>query len=337
MNNTKTRKSGKRNFPGNNGYRRRSFRSNGKGKTSSITDPNMLIKKAIPEEEIVFNPSRSFNQMPIHRRIKANLVRKGFNNPTQIQDSTLEHLVEGRNLIGVATTGTGKTAAFLIPIIEQLLNSSRPFTTLVIVPTRELALQIKEEFRSISEGMGLYSVCLIGGTNLGRDIAQLRKKNHIIIGTPGRLMDLAQRGALRLQNISSLVLDEFDRMLDMGFVDDIKKMVRLMPNRKQTMLFSATIDKMQQSLINQMVQNPVEIKVSSGASTSDQVDQDIIRVPKGFDKFEMLLNLIDDVQFEKVLIFAETKRLVDRVNKKLNQSEALMFQMLHTSLITSYR
>jgi ATP-dependent RNA helicase RhlE len=217
-----------------------------------------------------------------------------------------------------------------------LLQNSKPFTSLVVVPTRELALQIKEEFISLSKGMGLYAACFIGGTNLGRDIEQLKRRNHIIIGTPGRLLDLSQRKALRLQEISVLVLDEFDRMLDMGFIDDIRKMVDLMHNRKQTMLFSASVDKMQGSIINQMVQNPVEVKVSSGTSTSDQVDQDIIKVPKGSDKFEMLRNLMDDKQFQKVLIFAETKRLVDRVNKKLNQS-GIRSDRIHGDKTQSYR
>ena len=238
--------------------------------------------------------------------------------------------------MGIANTGTGKTAAFLIPIIERLLQNSKPFTSLVVVPTRELALQIKEEFISLTKGMGLYAACFIGGTNLGRDIDQLKRRNHIFIGTPGRLLDLSQRRALRLQEISVLVLDEFDRMLDMGFIDDIQKMVHLMHNRRQTMLFSASVDKMQGSIINQMVQNPVEVKVSSGNSTSDQVEQDIIKVPRGSDKFEMLRNLMDDEQFQKVLIFAETKRLVDRVNKKLNQS-GIRSDHIHGDKTQNYR
>jgi ATP-dependent RNA helicase RhlE len=238
--------------------------------------------------------------------------------------------------MGIANTGTGKTAAFLIPIIERLLENPESFTSLVVVPTRELALQIKEEFISISKGMGLYAACFIGGTNLDRDIDQLKRKNHIVIGTPGRLIDLTQRKALKLQGISVLVLDEFDRMLDMGFIDDIRKMVQLMHNRKQTMLFSASVDKMQGSIINQMVQNPVEVRVSSGTSTSDQVEQDIIKVPVGEDKFKMLRDLMDDKKFQKVLIFAETKRLVDRVNRKLNQS-GIRSDRIHGDKTQSYR
>lgn len=337
MNYTKNRNTESQNFRKRKGFNQPgSKRNNARKKISSIKDPNILVKKAILREDIVYTPSRSFNEMPINEKIKTNVARKGFDEPTQIQDKTLEYLIAGRNLMGIANTGTGKTAAFLIPIIERLLQGSKPFTSLVVVPTRELALQIKEEFISLTKGMGLYAACFIGGTNLDRDINQLKRKNHIIIGTPGRLLDLSQRRALRLQEISVLVLDEFDRMLDMGFIDDIQKMVHLMHNRRQTMLFSASIDKMQGSIVNQMVQNPVEVKVSSGTSTSDQVEQDIIKVPKGSDKFEMLRNLMDDEQFQKVLIFAETKRLVDRVNKKLNQS-GIRSDRIHGDKTQNYR
>jgi ATP-dependent RNA helicase RhlE len=337
MNHIRTKKTGNRINAGKNSFPQRGFRQrNNKTKMSSIKDPNVLIKKAILKEEVVYTPSRSFNQMPVNSKIKVNLAKKGFTEPTQIQEETLEYLISGRNLIGVANTGTGKTSAFLVPIIHRLLRDSKPFTSLVVVPTRELALQIKEEFRSLSKGMGLYAACLIGGTNVGRDIAQLKMRNHIIIGTPGRLLDLSQRGALRLQTISVLVLDEFDRMLDMGFINDIQKIVKSMHNRKQTMLFSATIDKMQGSLINQMVHNPVEVKVSSGNTTSDQVDQDIIKVPRGRDKFEMLRNLMDDEQFQKVLIFAETKRMVDRVSRRLNQS-GIRSDRIHGDKTQNYR
>jgi ATP-dependent RNA helicase RhlE len=337
MNNNITRNTETRDFKKRKGKHQQGFKQrNNRKKVSSIKDPNLLVKKAILKEESIYAATRSFDEMPINEKIKINLTRKGFSEPTQIQDETLEYLISGRNLMGIANTGTGKTAAFLIPIIERLLENPESFTSLVVVPTRELALQIKEEFISISKGMGLYAACFIGGTNLDRDIDQLKRKNHIVIGTPGRLIDLTQRKALKLQGISVLVLDEFDRMLDMGFIDDIRKMVQLMHNRKQTMLFSASVDKMQGSIINQMVQNPVEVRVSSGTSTSDQVEQDIIKVPVGEDKFKMLRDLMDDKKFQKVLIFAETKRLVDRVNRKLNQS-GIRSDRIHGDKTQSYR
>jgi len=337
MNTIKNKRKRNYGFSKSSGSSRNSQRRNGgRKKATSNIDPNSLIKKAVKKEQVEFKPTRSFDQMPLDVNLKHNLRLKGFANPTQIQDETLEHLIEGRDLLGVANTGTGKTGAFLIPIIEQLLNNNKSFTSLVVVPTRELALQVEEEFRSLSKGLGLYAVSFIGGTSVGVDLGRLRKRNHIIIGTPGRLMDLADRGALRLKDISTLVLDEFDRMLDMGFVNDIKKMVKSMSNRKQTMLFSATVDKTQKSLISELLHDPIQIKVSTGASTSDQIEQDIIRVPQGHDKFDLLLNLISDSEFEKVLIFAETKRLVDKVSKKLNQS-GVKSDLIHGNKSQNYR
>jgi ATP-dependent RNA helicase RhlE len=307
-----------------------------KKKAVSTIEPGMMIKKATIQTQEVFTPKLSFRDMPLNVNLKANIFEKGFTHPTQIQEQTLDYLLAGRDLMGVANTGTGKTGAFLIPIIEQLLGNKNSFQTLVVVPTRELALQVEEEWKTLTRGLGLYASSFIGGTSVGRDLSQLRRKNHLIIGTPGRLMDLTDRGALRLQDISVLILDEFDRMLDMGFVHDIKKMVKAMHSRKQTMLFSATIDKTQQTLINDLLNNPIEVKVSSGVSTSDQIDQDIIRVPQGGDKFQMLLDLMSDKEFEKVLIFAETKRMVDKVNKKLHQS-GVKTDLIHGNKSQNYR
>lgn len=310
-------------------------RNNRKKAVSSI-DPNMLIKKVVKQEVKTYMPPRSFDQMPISANLRANLHAKEFKHPTQIQNDTLEYLIAGRDLMGVANTGTGKTGAFLIPIIEQLLTANEPFKTLVVVPTRELALQVEEEFKSLAYKLGLYSTSLIGGTSVNNDIKKLGRKNHLIIGTPGRLMDMADRGALRLKDISTLVLDEFDRMLDMGFVNEIKKMVKMMHARKQTMLFSATVDKTQKSLISELLHNPIEVKVSAGVGTSDQVDQDIIRVPEGEDKFNMLLKLLGTHDVDKVLIFAETKRLVDKVGKQLNRT-GISTDVIHGNKSQNYR
>jgi ATP-dependent RNA helicase RhlE len=199
-----------------------------------------------------------------------------------------------------------------------------------------LALQVEAEFQSLSKGLGLYSASFIGGTNVNNDLKKVRRKPHLIIGTPGRLIDLHNRQALQLQSISKLVLDEFDRMLDMGFVNDIKKMVQAMKSRKQTMLFSATVDNTQKELIDQLLNNPIAVKVSSGAATADQVEQDIIRVPQGQDKFNMLLSLIGSSEFERVLIFAETKRWADKVSKKLNQS-GFRSDTIHGNKSQNYR
>ncbi|MDH5603118.1 MAG: DEAD/DEAH box helicase [Cyclobacteriaceae bacterium] len=339
MNHTRTRTSGtdKSFRKRNSGYAASGGnRGRNKAKAVSSIDPNRLIKKGQSVEEVKYISSRTFLEMPLDRRLQANIVNKGFKSPTKIQDDTLEHLINGRDLLGVANTGTGKTGAFLLPIIQRLLTSQESFTSLVIVPTRELALQVEEEFKSLTIGLRLNSASFIGGTNVPKDLTKLRRENHLIIGTPGRLLDLANRGALRLQRISVLVLDEFDRMLDMGFVNDIKKIVRAMTTRKQTMLFSATIDKTQKPMIDELLRDPIEVKVSTGTSTAAQIDQDIIRVPEGSDKFIMLRNLIDDKEFEKVLIFAETKHVVNKISQKLNKS-GIRVDHIHGNKSQNYR
>lgn len=313
--------------------RNRPGRKGGKGKA---LDPALLIKKAVHKEVEKYISPRSFDQLPINDRLKSIIAEKGYLQPTQIQEETIEHLMAGRDMVGIASTGTGKTGAFLIPVIQRLIEDGESGQALIIVPTRELAQQVEEEFRSLTKGLKLFAGCFIGGTSVGKDISRLRKKNHVIIGTPGRLMDLADRRALRFQDISTLILDEFDRMLDMGFVNDIEKIVGMMKKREQTMLFSATIDKTQASMISKLLNNPVEVKISSGTSTSDQVEQDVIRVPRSGDKFQMLLDMVNDSEFDKVLIFAETKRAVDKVTQKLNKS-GVRSDQIHGDKSQNYR
>ena len=337
MNYIKYKKRKSKNFSGNTDRSPKlPSGSSRRRKPVSTISSDLLIRKAEIVGQDAYRPLRSFNQWPVDIRIKQNLTLKGYQHPTQIQEETIEQLISGRDLLGIANTGTGKTGAFLIPIIEQLLRGPQPFSSLVVVPTRELAIQVETELKSLTRGLKIYSACFIGGTNLNRDLSRLRRPLHITIGTPGRLLDLANRGALQLSDTSVLVLDEFDRMLDMGFVKDVQRIVRAMPKRRQTMLFSATLDHTQRSLIDHLLADPVEVKVSSGDTTTEQVEQDVIRVPKEGDKFAMLLELIVRKEFEKVLIFAETKRLVDRVTRRLSGS-GVMVDQIHGNKNQNYR
>jgi len=310
-----------------NGKPKRSFGNNkqrpsrsGGGLKKSTLDPNLLIRKAIQLEIKEYRSNRMFDDMPISPNLKECIHSKGFKRPTEIQDKTLEALLKGHDLLGIAQTGTGKTGAFLIPIIEHILqqNKSKNFA-LIVVPTRELATQVEDEFKSMTKGLGLFSACFIGGTNINSDLQKLRKQNHIIIGTPGRLLDLTNRKALDLSRFNTLVLDEFDRMLDMGFVHDVKRIIREMSQRKHTMLFSATLDQTQKELIETILNNPITVKVSNGESTSDAIDQDIIRVPPGENKFSILYNMITDKEFQKVLLFEETKHKAKKLCAQLNK------------------
>lgn len=323
-----------------NRFNRNKKRNNTRKKQPSTPtyDLSKLVKRASADVSDLpkFNPSYSYDELSLSQSLKVNLSKKGFKHPTQIQEESLEYLLQGRDIVGIANTGTGKTGAFLIPIIEQLLNNNKNFSTLVIVPTRELAMQVMEEFRSLTHGMGLYSSCFIGGTSLSKDISQIRRKNHLIIGTPGRLIDLIERGAFKIKNVSKLVLDEFDRMLDMGFVNDIMKMINQMPNRNQTMLFSATVDKTQKKLIADILNDPIEIKVCTGVDATELVDQDIIKLQEGQDKFSALLDVMSQPGCEKALIFTETKHLADKITKRLTTS-GVKSDQIHGNKSQNYR
>ncbi len=289
-------------------------------KKKSVIDPYKLIKaNGKANEAPAHKPVMAYRDLKLHNQLKANLAEKGYTMATEIQEASIQPLLEGRNMVAVANTGTGKTGAFLIPLIDRLLSGQK-FNTLIVVPTRELAIQVEQEFRSLAHGTGLYSSCFIGGTNVGKDISKLKRRNDFIIGTPGRLLDMVNRGALNLRSLEVLILDEFDRMLDMGFVHDIKRLAAGMNNRRQTLLFSATTDPAQKALIAELVHNPVNIQAKAGGSASSHVEQHLIHVGEAEDKFELLVNLISGEAFEKVIVFAETKRMVDKLSKKLNKS-----------------
>ncbi len=304
---------------GNNGggFKKR-FTASPRAKKTSNLDPNLLIKAASITEAVDFRSNIEFDSLPISDALKKSIKAKGFTRPTEIQDKTIQALLDGRDLLGIAQTGSGKTGAFLIPIIEQLLHNKRKSFALIMVPTRELASQVEDEFRSLTKGLGLFSSCFIGGTNINTDIKNLRQGAHVIIGTPGRLLDLSNRNELRFNSFNTLVLDEFDRMLDMGFVHDVKNIIGKMSNRKHNLLFSATLDNTQRTLIDQILTNPVTVQISSGQSTGDNIEQDIIRLQHGQDKFEVLKNMLETDEFEKVILFEETKHKVSKLCQQLN-------------------
>ncbi|MCA1752509.1 MAG: DEAD/DEAH box helicase [Cryomorphaceae bacterium] len=299
----------------------------GKSRPVKAIDIKLLTKDAVPLQAETYVPTQSFADMPFSERLQETLRKKGYTHPTAIQSQTIEALLDGRDMMGIAQTGTGKTAAFLLPLIERMLNGEK-LQTLVVVPTRELALQVNEEFKSLTKGLGLFSSCYIGGTNINRDLQNLRRQSHLVVGTPGRLLDLANRNALRLANFPVLILDEFDRMLDMGFAPDVNRITRLMESRTQTLLFSATVDKTQKKLIDGLLNNPVEVRVSEGEATGDHIQQDIVRVGASENKFDVLLAMLAKADFDKVLLFAETKRTVDRMTKMLKKS-GLQAEQIH--------
>ena len=299
---------------------RKNHSGNRNRRKKSTLDPQLLIKKAVISEVKEYESNRDYNSMPIHQQLKDALAIKGYIKPTEIQDRTLEALLDKKDVLGIAQTGTGKTGAFLIPIINQLIeNNSNPFA-LVVVPTRELAIQVQQEFKSMTKGLKLFSACFIGGTNINKDLQILRRDSHLVIGTPGRILDLVNRKALDLRKLNTLILDEFDRMLDMGFVHDVKKILYGMQNRKHTLLFSATLNDKQNKLIKEILNRPVTVKISNGTSTGDNINQDIIKISSEDDKFGILLEMLNRTNFKKILVFEETKHRVNRLCAKLNKA-----------------
>ena len=293
-------------------------RFGGKNKKELSTD--LFIKKAKPSIETKYESKRIYSDFDLHEKLKKSLLEKKFISPTEIQDKTIEKSMGGEDILGIASTGTGKTGAFLIPIVDRFLKGDKHFKTLVVVPTRELATQVQEDLRSITKGFGLFSVCLVGGTPTYIDVKRLKVKNNIIIGTPGRLIDMVKRGALKLEKVEVLVLDEFDRMLDMGFVEDVRFLKKNTKNLKQTMLFSATLDKKLKPIIDEVINEPFSVMVNSGEHSSDNVEQDVVRIERGENKFDKLTEILSKKEVKKTIIFAETKRSVDIVSKNLKEA-----------------
>lgn len=299
----------------------RSFRpgrSRPKSNHRTAIHPSKFINRAtIAAEEVVYEPKHVFADFGFTPILERNVIQKGYTAPSAIQDQAIPLILDGNDIVGLANTGTGKTAAFLLPIIEQLNSNRTPMSVLIMAPTRELAQQIDEQFRDFSNGMKLFSTLCVGGSNIDNQIRGLRRGPHVVIGTPGRLKDLQKRGLLRLDGIRTLVLDEADRMLDMGFINDIRAIVEQTPADRQTLFFSATITPSIQQLVLGFLRDPQTVSVRT-ADTSEHVDQDILEASSKIEKLEILVDLLRQAEFEKVLIFGETKFGVQRLSDHLD-------------------
>ncbi len=307
------RSAGVRSFrPGKGGTRKKQQRG-------AYIHPSKFINKAtIGEAEQPYEATHRFSDFPFHEALHKNIAHKGYEVPSAIQDQSIPHTLEGKDVIGLANTGTGKTAAFLLPIINRLLDTRTPLSVLIVAPTRELAQQIDEQFRDFSYGLKLYSTLLVGGSNIDRQVSQLRRRPHVIIGTPGRIMDLMKRKQLPLDGVNTLVLDEADRMLDMGFIGDIRTLASQTPSSRQTLFFSATITPEIERLTSEFLRDPTTVSVRT-AATSERVDQDIVTVTTKDEKLEKLLELLTQEELEKVLLFGETKYGVQRLSDRLER------------------
>lgn len=332
----KKRNEPKRHFRNSNSSSPKPRPQQQRGNKESTLSPHLFEKRAIESETVTYQPTRKITDLPVNPKILANLTKKGYTVPTEIQDKSIEAILAGRDVIGIAQTGTGKTGAFLIPTLHHLLGKAPANQMLIVSPTRELAVQINDELKSISAGLGIFSTCLIGGTNLAKDLQNLRKPNHIIVGTPGRINDLARQRALRFDQFQILVLDEFDRLLDMGFYRDIQIMVSAMKNREQTVLFSATEDKKQKPIIDSLLVNPVSVRVSTGNVSGDHIDQETVKVNPGENKMHVLIRMLRQEEFKKVIVFADTKRWVKVVCRDL-LAAGIKADQIHGNKSQNYR
>lgn len=294
-------------------------RSNRKPQQEKQLDLSMYINSASEKiEKNSYETIHKFADFQFDQELLERIDNKGYKTPSEIQDKAIPVIMEGQNLVGVAGTGTGKTAAFLLPIIQCLIEENRNHSALIIAPTRELATQINDEFRSLTKGLNLFSTCVMGGTSVPDCIRSLKKTNHIVIGTPGRLMDMNRQGFLKFDQFEVLVLDEFDRMLDMGFKDEMREINAKMVNKIQTLLFSATVDASQKELIKEIAGDAKEVRGSMDTQKTDAIQQDVLHV-KGQDKFKLMHDLLVDQPNDKVILFCETKRNAEKMVEKLKE------------------
>ena len=273
-----------------------------------------------------------FKEFEIKKDI-LNAVRKaGYEEATPIQEKAIPIIMQGQDIIGLAQTGTGKTAAFALPLLNNIeFRKKTRIRALIFAPTRELAIQIFENFKKFGRYMDLRTVCLYGGANKGNQISQLKRGADIVVATPGRLLDLYAENFVKLESVKYLVLDEADRMLDMGFIHDIRKIVEYLPENRQTLMFSATMDKAVEALANQLLKDPIRIQVDPQNNAADTVQQHLI-FTKGENKDKLLIQFLKSEinspqnqmlprkERKNAIVFARTKKGVERLDRALKKN-----------------
>jgi superfamily II DNA/RNA helicase len=297
------------------GFKKRSGGGRSRSRGERI-DFSRFVSKAVYKEEKPYQAKHSFMDFPFVEKLQNNIVKKGYTSPRPIQDQSIHAVLEGRDVLGLANTGTGKTAAFLLPLINKVMQDKNQ-KVLILAPTRELAIQIEDELRSLIFGAGIFSVSLVGGLPINKQMTEVKRGVSFVIGTPGRVMDLIKRKVLDLSNYKNVVLDEADRMLDMGFIDDMISILSNMPENRQTLFFSATLSVEIKKLTEKFLKDPFFISVVSG-ETSKNIDQDIIKVNKEY-KFPKLCEILESEGKDKILIFREMKSDVDKLERDLRE------------------
>ncbi len=285
-------------------------------------DFSRFVKKSVYAEEKPYIPKHNFSDFPFPAQLQKNIAKAGFTVPRPIQDQAIPIVLTGKDVFGMANTGTGKTAAFLLPLIEKISKTkgqAKGEMVLIMAPTRELALQIESDFKNLAFGFGMFSVACVGGLPIMKQIREIKLGVSFIIGTPGRLRDLIDKKVLDLSKCHFVVLDEADRMLDMGFRNDMVYIIGKTAKERQMLFFSATLSPDIKKLTEQYLKAPVFISVISG-ETLKNIDQDVIRVRTKEEKLSRLHEVLKKDGSDKVLIFREMKHSVDSLTKELERS-----------------
>ena len=272
----------------------------------------------------------NFTDLQLIDPIAKALKEEGYTQPTPIQAKAIPSILQGRDLLGTAQTGTGKTAAFAIPILQNLTEKNirnNQIKALILTPTRELAIQIEESFNAYGRHLKLRNLVVFGGVKQGAQEAALKKGVDILVATPGRLLDFISQGIISLKNLEIFVLDEADRMLDMGFVHDVKRIIKLLPQKRQTLFFSATFPEEISKLANSMLTNPVKVEVAPVSATADTIQQKVYFVEKE-DKLDLLTHILKNDISDSVLVFSRTKHGADKIARKL-QSQKISAEAIH--------
>ena len=309
---------------GGGGARRSSTSGNNRGgrrgggrKMPTFNPLQFINTNPVDMVEETYKPKHNFGSFGLDKRLEEAIASLEIKTPSPIQDKIIPEILKGHDVVGIAETGTGKTAAFLIPLIEKTLKD-KTRQTLILAPTRELAIQIENELKKLTLRTRFYSVVCVGGINIRPQIKALHNKNHFIIGTPGRVLDLINRKNLRTDGIRTVVLDEADRMLDMGFINDMKKILSTIPKERETLLFSATMSKDAENIVNNFLKTPVTISVKK-KDVTNSIAQDVTRF-KNDTKFETLLGLLEKDDFKRVLVFGAMKHSVEKLAVQLSKN-----------------
>ena len=271
----------------------------------------------------------NFKDLGLCPELLQTIEELGYEEPTPVQVKAIPPIIEGRDMVGSAQTGTGKTAAFALPTLHRLAKPGA-CRALALAPTRELAIQIEENFRKYGKQMGFNMALLYGGVKYGKQLDQLRNNPDIVVATPGRLLDHIGQGNLDLSNIEILILDEVDRMLDMGFIEDVTKIIQKTPRSRQTLLFSATIPDSVVRLAAWALDNPAEAKIDIKISAADTVSHALYPVP-AIQKFDLLIALLKSIEFENLIIFFQTRRRTDKISRWLTE-HGQDVRVLHSDL-----